>query len=1109
MCLNFALFEINSQMVAEEKAHGDTVEFDRPGGKMKIKMIDVANEFFLSLAPNPKKVNNMLRAVYSWLVKVWGIAQPELIVLASRGSGDLNAKNVIYDDFITYGNPYCTLIEGSVRYAESLSVNLGVVSEVEQFLSDALGHSYKFRFLREMLKTPYHNEFDPRSERHHLFLSTLLSLQAVTGFGRAWIKNVSQNPDDFVKPTEKNLVQQVSDLTCDYVVQALREAREKGFHPIPASEMYPSLMRLAKTTSAGMSTKMKVKRKFGVGQSKFEEFTTRLKSAVIVTHGDQLFSDEMLDRRFDTVTSYQTRGSRDVVIKATRTIYAIHVGVLAAQMIISHPLNEYLARNGGSTSPEVPCLAGKVISGELENTGSRIIDNCDTFAASSDPTLFTIALDYSSFDEHMTPHNFREGQVRGFLTFASEYPEAVYEGRTLAEMVMSGYGEGRVTGSLWSGTPRVFRVPTSVLEARPVTPEMRTEDWRKPFLRVPGGVEPIAFATEADHVPDGDVLVTPVDGSTLAKVYTHLSGENSTLSCNSLHNMAIGTLIQREVRQKHPGAMQFLSEMYVGDDTLFYTRLLTREPTVFDGVMDTIFATVERCGHVASAAKTVFAPFSVEKTQTHAKQGVYIYQDRMMIISSETDKNVESTRSYFEARVGVFITKCARGFSEELAMRALQLEIMLQGARRFKNLLPSLGEGERLFLSPRMFHSVEDGYTLVIVRAPEVLFLPTAFGGAGVHPAALNVKMTYAMWEVTFLDVMLTSHMRLLHPFLSRRVVPHWDERSTNTRGIEVEARSGLCSRILRPVPARVVKDQDILQGIRHLNLRGFGPTELGTTLLRSAALKERRARQLISAGYEKDYGDEWNEGRVITFMFPPPNAGSMELDSRFARVLDCHTRLLPLLFTPLHPDRTLSGSFAMQRGVLGMRGHAKIRLSAADEITSILQRDVVMRGLITTRDVLMFLAQGISLDDPGMVSMGLQLMNISPRVADSLARYVTSTRLRIDTVDLVREGAIGDEFSMSLNCFRDPNLCSRPETPMILQDSETAVFRLHAAQLRMLYASVAGRDVEMSFVYDSRLRKKFADARVRVLGDESGVSRLLTPNSRAWLPRRLLGHVP
>nr|AGZ92014.1 RNA polymerase VP1 [Changuinola virus] len=1093
MCLMESLLEFNliHRMREEQISY---LEF----GNEKINGINIIREFFYVCIPHPKKINNMLRSPYTWFVKMWGVGANPIQVLKSYASDDRNSKDVFYERFTTVNNKYEHLIKNTQFYKRSKTENIDKIKEAVVYSQKSGHHNEDITIFKNMLGKVYNTPFAPSKISNVMLASLLLSIQTMTGYGRAWVKNVGTDESNLMKPASDNLIQEVADYTRNNFIKAYDEARRKGEEIVKPENLYTSMLRLARNTSSGFSTEIMIHKMFGPTVKRQKELIkihSRIKALVIFTKGHTVFTPEELHKKYNTVTDYQTKGSRDVPIKSTRTIYSINLSVLIPQLVLTLPLNEYFSRIGGSTHPDYPTMGGKIIVGDLEATGSRVVDAADTFRNSSDSDILTIAIDYSDYDTHLTQYNFRSGMLSGLREVVKRYASYRYEGFTLEQLIDFGYGEGRVARTLWNGKRRVSKVSAEAyMKLDDVDREIRE-------FKPPIGVHPVSTGVILNKLEKDTcigahcILVSPTDGSDLALVSTHLSGENSTLVANSMHNMAIGTLIQDNVNKNFTGKLTFLSEQYVGDDTLFYCRLHTYESNDFNRIITTIFDTVKQCGHVASESKTMITPFSVEKTQTHAKQGIYIPQDRMMIISSERRKDIEDVQGYMRSQVHTMITKVSRGFSHEFAINILMLKTSFIGAWKLKRTVL-----DEVFRDRKFDSDEEDGYTLLQIRDPLTLFIPVAWNGYGAHPAALNVVMSEDIFIDSQTMPQLDTIMRELVQ-ITKTCSPHWNETEADSRQVMPETKMSFFSKMARPAVQIALTNKEVMDEVEKLPLGDFSPNRISRTMMHSALLKEQSARTLLTSGYELEYQTKLNKwlnssisGEYVA------NGESGEITTNFAKLFNIQFGNV-IEESPKHfPDQNLSPPFYLQKSAIGQRMSTRLRMSYIDRIDSILRKDVVMRGFITANTIINVLEKVGNTHTAIDLTTLFSLMNIEFKVAEELAMYLTSEKVRFDALKLLKRGMCGDEFSMSLDVATQQMVDKYVSMPYEFTKTETDVISLYISQLVMLRSAMGmpkrkiyvAPDEEMKNRYKLRVQRfKVHAPRLRLIKKLIDINRL------------------
>ncbi|BCB92306.1 VP1 [Yonaguni orbivirus] len=1071
MCIAESFLEFNALFRCKEE-NISKMQY----GDLEFQLYDLVRELFVICLPHPKFINNKLRAVYSWFVKCWGVASTEIVVLHSDGSDDRNSKDVTYREYRKYQNPYREMILRSKFFAKSKMDNIDKVKEMIDYVSQKTIRKLPNMLILRMLEKVYETPFNPRKINDVIIASYLLSIQIITGYGRAWVKNAGDDESKMLKPANDNFVKRLCDMTENYILQSYREAERNGHTIVRPESMYSALLRMAKNTSSGMSTSVEVMKTYGPSAERKHtavRITSRQKALVLMREGDKIYKKENITKLFNSPQSYQSKGQRDVPIKGTRTIYSIHISVLAPQLLITLPINEYFSRIGGSTRPNAPEIGGKVIIGDLESTGSRVMDACDTFRNTCDPSICTLALDYSEYDQHMTLDNFRRGMISGMSKALSKYADLRYEGMSVYDLLEAGYGEGRLIGSLWNGKRRIERISKDEYLSLPEYRRVPTED--APFRFSPPGVRMINNLSDVrtiGYAGNDYILVSPWDGSDLARVTTHLSGENTTLVWNSVHNLAAGTIIREEIAKNVPNKFVVESETYVGDDMLMYTTLMEKRGDVVDRILQTVFDTIKLFGHEASEAKTTFLPFSAEKTQTHAKQGIYIGQDRMMFISSERKKNIEDVQSYMRANVNVFITKCSRGFSAELAHLILCFKTIFVGYRKLKRSVYANG-----MLRSRIFDSNEDGYTLCILRNPLTLYIPVEWHGYGANPFAINVVMTPEI----FLDSLMMDSFReevLELVKIAGDIIPSWNETKADKQSLKTKTSMSLFSKLARRAVSGVLQNPDLTRLVEGLPLQGFGPTQISATMMHSALLKEPKARTLLSPTYEVEYQKDFNEWRKDALI--KPQGTDLQITTQYCKIFEIEFEEVGSVKVHHFPDVNLSPELKNQKLILGNRSSVKRRMSYVDQIDSILRSDVIMRGFITSNHILAVLEEigiGYSAEDYAAI---FSLMNLDERVCEKLGNYIAKDKLRFDAQKLNKSGACGDEFSMSLNVCTQEMVDNYTVFPYELTQTERDAIALYTSQVLMLRASIGMSPSRLHFKVTTEHRRLFQKVRMQ-----------------------------
>lgn len=532
-------------------------------------------EYLEKVESSPRELNKKYRANLSYYVKAFGIGAKYIRVQTyAEDPHELNAKEATPQRIERRENPFAQEV---------------MSSDIPKILREHL-ENYGTRILKvEHLQEELTDEWIIR-------LSQILAFQGLVGYGRSLAtakddRELSQSEFQRLRDLneeDRSLVSRFSTIYASYWDTLLSDANAAGMLT-PTKEMLPFVIKeFAKSTSAGMTVKIQLPRRDKPRNERADRRIMRKKSGVY------LFHQNPMDMSLDGVRF--KLGSRDVPVKNTRLVYSIPFPIICKQASLIGLLNRFVTRPGTGTSPLQPFNVSKIIVGDLEATGCRVLDHGDVLRNSSKDQK-TLCLDYSDYDTSLGPVLFRGG-------FFSALKRAGFDDKAIEEA----FGLTRVIGSNWK----------------------RRDDYKEL----------------------GGKIFERVDS--VFKV-THLSGELTTLIANSVFNAAAGAVIRENV----PGC---LSEQYIGDDSM----LIFHRQTPIQKLLTTPKKVAAALGLEVSIPKTTAFPYSIEKTQTHAKFGWYIPQDRIQILETEKDFKRVGSHSEWLAYYSKMVTKATRGFSMAL-----------------------------------------------------------------------------------------------------------------------------------------------------------------------------------------------------------------------------------------------------------------------------------------------------------------------------------------------------------------------------------------------------------------------------------------------------------
>uniref|UniRef100_A0AB38ZK59 RNA-directed RNA polymerase n=1 Tax=Crocidura shantungensis seadorna-like virus 3 TaxID=3139547 RepID=A0AB38ZK59_9REOV len=343
------------------------------------------HEFVWKVIPSPRKINNILRTPISYFVKIFGIgASRQFICKYEENPEELNDKKYTYIGSEFIQNPFVSEIKSS-GFEEILEEH--AKCGLSFIRSEAIYESLDYGKIR--------------------YLSSLLSYQGLVGYGRSL---VSIEDDRMTEDTEikclnrsfqdeekKAYLIDFANTYRKYWVTILEQAKEKGLLS-PDKEALPFVLKsYAKNTAAGQKARVKIGKK---------DYTLRKKSSIFYFGAKE-----------PSVPPYSL-GMRSVPVGADRTVYSIPFDIVEKQVAMLGLINRFIVGGGQGTKPTDPFTPGKLIVGDLEATGCRVIDHGDVIRNSS-KTYKTLCLDYSDFDRSLGANLFRGIYLNALMQFFS------------------------------------------------------------------------------------------------------------------------------------------------------------------------------------------------------------------------------------------------------------------------------------------------------------------------------------------------------------------------------------------------------------------------------------------------------------------------------------------------------------------------------------------------------------------------------------------------------------------------------------------------------------------------------------------------------------------
>uniref|UniRef100_A0AAU7E235 RNA-directed RNA polymerase n=1 Tax=Mops bat reovirus TaxID=3141894 RepID=A0AAU7E235_9REOV len=691
---------------------------------VSISMRKLMYGYFKYLVSWPTSRNNEMRHVIAWAVKYCGFFS-ERFYSIYYGDETLSQPGnvpVRVGKRVDRMNPNLKFIDSEALFKEQKEMidMCGEVTELKKFVSVCL-------FV----------PFDPAIREHVRLLRLMLCLPMMGGFGRTDKYVVAPR----TAKNDNDITNEIGSVMKENVKRLHSEACRKGFHPIKPDEWRRVTCGFYKSSASAEKERVRVSLK-NVEQT----VTVKSKALVGLIQGEKVFASKLKDR-YDDYDSRLSTGTRDVVVKYTRTIYPVPLSVLGCQVAVTDHMVRYSLSNFGTLDPSSEFMACQISSGSSEAQGSRLLDDLDIVYYSGTSDLFIITIDYGEYDSHCTWRNFRQPIIEGlrecFVEDISDFGEV-----SRLDLIDGAHGPGRMHDTLWDIGREVFRTSKERLEEC-----RKSNEWSKGYalymsktrkIIAPAGVNGVFTSRNVTEDVNGDLLACNVLGEDLAILSSHGSGELTTLLFNSVENMSVCDIFLNDpvIRQN----LKVLVRRFVGDDMYLVCRLKDTghmNGGILDDIKQRIFGHVKASGHVVNPQKAFFGFGFGEYRQSHCLRGSIIPKDQIAIISSEKQKNVEDVQSVLVSFKGTLMTKIARGFSIELARKIFFYVSIIMGKFSFKRL-----EFRRDFLTYQslmvggVWRDKRMKKRVIVVPNWPWFFLPGTMNGLGLHPASFLASNT-------------------------------------------------------------------------------------------------------------------------------------------------------------------------------------------------------------------------------------------------------------------------------------------------------------------------------------------------------------------------------
>lgn len=947
-------------------------------------------EYLKNILPWPKKRNAALRNVIPFMVKYCAFFSGEFDCIASETSASGGQHDVsTFGRREKHNNPNIKLIESTV-IRETYIDMLELVDE-------------RSRNLRDFLRICPFVEFDPTNQSQSRFLSLLLSLPILGGYGRAnkiscmvGTKKIKDDMEEIGSRFEMRLR------------QLHEEAISHGYVPVSENEAPRASLGFMKSTSA--AEKVRVNVDDGV-----LTFTT--KAAVGLMKGLDIFLHDT-ERTFSSTEDALNVGTRDVPVKKTRIIYPIPLTVICSQMIVAGHLQDYAVTNFGTRRAGEGEMAAQISSGSSEGDGSRLIDDIDIVRISGDVSQFVFGRDFANFDTSLRWENFRFPMIQALKKIHSSDSTPIF-GRARSEWVELAYGEGRVHNTRWNAGRRVVRAKGStggVLRGK----EFMSFAKGLKKLAPPPGVKRVDGDLDDYKDKNGDILICSCDGSDQYVLNSHGSGELTTLLMNSVHNISTYDCVQNDPDfmslKLIPGMVRV-----VGDDA-FETYTVggggdwTHEK--HDKMLKIVTNTCERVGLELNPSKCIAGFGFAEYRQTHGLRGVYIPKDQIMVISSEKSKNLDAPFRTIPSIRSMFMTKVSRGFSlrlAELMFWWITWNLISLKFKRWSNvdgkwikneLNDNVSNGKN---TEEKMGKKSGGKKQVFVHFDECVMLPISMNGCGVSPESLLVSTTEFDMGVY---IGVKGNERLSDVMINRKDIPWYT----------VEPKSEVTQTAVKSVSGEYISKLEYGSTRKLCNAVGTRPLcSIPSKLLSRALNMEKRmlvrdmagaegqlVRMLMRKGGRKELSTEDMTNNMFVHGYEIQVVE--DIVTRSAGVVRDTNLDLPLLFLRTHYGY---GDKNKVSDVIG-------------KLTRTIAKDKLMRNIMTANSVLEIAGgSGISpTDSPTLLRNYLMLHGFEVGIAERIVRVLAGSALTMSGLMAIDDGGVmSDEMMMSLGCLSEERL--------------------------------------------------------------------------------------
>jgi len=234
--------------------------------------------------------------------------------------------------------------------------DIAILSEIREEMMNSFRTMKNFK---ELSRVFMYLEFEPTSKEQVRFLSMLLSLPIMGGYGRADKFLVTSRSEEDLDFTASEINSEMREV----VGKLHKNSIDHGFHPLRPDEWERALLGFMKSTSAAEKVRIV---KFEVTEEREKDRIYRstgnknvlvgsTKAVVGVVKRSIIFRGD-LKNKYNSAETVLSTGSRNVPVKASRAIFPVPLTVLACQLAVYSHISSYITSSHGTYEQEALIL---------------------------------------------------------------------------------------------------------------------------------------------------------------------------------------------------------------------------------------------------------------------------------------------------------------------------------------------------------------------------------------------------------------------------------------------------------------------------------------------------------------------------------------------------------------------------------------------------------------------------------------------------------------------------------------------------------------------------------------------------------------------------------